>query len=153
MSHEKSRPLTRRRFLRRGAMAASAATLPFYIPASVFGRGGAVAPSERIVMGAIGLGGRGSSDLDWMLGQSDVRFVAVCDVRRANREGARNAVNRKYGNNDCAAYRDMRELLSERKDVYAVLIATGDRWHALAAITAMKAGKDVYCEKPSCLTM
>ena len=153
MSYNNRRILTRRGFLARGAMAASAMTLPFYIPAPALGRGGAVAPSERIVMGAIGLGGRGSSDLDWMLGQSDVRFAAVCDVRRGNRESARNAVNRKYGTNDCAAYRDMRELLSERKDVDAVLIATGDRWHALAAIMAMKAGKDVYCEKPSCLTM
>jgi hypothetical protein len=153
MSHDNRTTLTRRQFLTQGAMAASAMALPLYIPASALGRGGAVAPSERIVMGAIGLGGRGSSDLDWMLGQPDVRFVAVCDVRRGNREGARNAVNRKYGNQDCTAYRDMRELLAEQKNVEAVLLATGDRWHALASILAMKAGKDVYCEKPSCLTM
>ena len=145
--------LSRRQFLKRALAASSAFVLPTLIPASALGRGGAVAPSEQIVMGAIGLGGRGSSDLDWMLGQSDVRFVAICDVRRASREAARNAVNGKYGNNDCAAYRDMRELLVERKDVDAVLLATGDRWHALASIMAMKAGKDVYCEKPSCLTM
>jgi len=126
MIHDNSATLSRRRFLTRGAMAASAMALPCYIPASVLGREGAVPPSERIVMGAIGLGGRGSSDLDWMLGQTDVQFVAVCDVRRGNREGARNAVNRKYGNQDCTAYRDMRELLAERKDVDAVLLGT--RW-------------------------
>ncbi|MCX6928826.1 MAG: gfo/Idh/MocA family oxidoreductase, partial [Verrucomicrobia bacterium] len=96
--HDNSNKLTRRRFLTRSALAASAVALPCYTPASTLGRGGALAPSERIVMGAIGLGGRGSSDLDWMLGQSDVRFVAVCDVRKGSREGARNAVNNKYGN-------------------------------------------------------
>ena len=146
-------PLSRRQFLNRALAAGSVFVVPNISPASALGRGGALAPSERIVMGAIGLGGRGSSDLDWMLGQSDVRFVAVCDVRRGNREGARNAVNGKYGNKDCATYRDMRQLLAERKDVDAVLIATGDRWHALAATLAMRAGKDVYCEKPACLTM
>jgi predicted dehydrogenase len=88
-----------------------------------------------------------------MLGESDVRFAAVCDVRRASRESARNAVNGKYGNKDCAAYRDIRELLAERTDIDAVLIATGDRWHAPASVMAMRAGKDVYCEKPACLTM
>jgi predicted dehydrogenase len=153
MSHGDKTKLTRRRFLARGAMAASAIALPFYVPASSLGRDGVVAPSERIVMGAIGLGGRGSGDLGWMLGESDVRFVAVCDVRRASREGAKNAVDGKYGNKDCAAYRDMRELLAERTDIDAVLIATGDRWHAPASVMAMRAGKDVYCEKPACLTM
>ena len=59
----------------------------------------------------------------------------------------------KYGNKDCAMYGDMRQFLAERTDVEAVLIATGDRWHALAATWAMRAGKDVYCEKPACLTM
>ena len=153
MSHDDKTKLTRRRFLARGATAVSAITLPFYVPASSLGRDGTVAPGERIVMGAIGVGGRGSSDLRWMLGESDVRFVAVCDVRRASRERARNAVNGKYGNKDCAAYRDIRELLAKRTDIDAVLIATGDRWHAPASVMAMRAGKDVYCEKPACLTM
>lgn len=153
MSHGDKTKLTRRRFLARGAAAAGAIALPFYVPASSLGRDGSAAPSERIVMGAIGLGGRGSSDLGWMLGESDVRFVAVCDVRRASRESASNTVNAKYGNKDCAAYRDLRELLAERADIDAVLIATGDRWHAPASVMAMRAGKDVYCEKPACLTM
>jgi len=146
-------PLNRRQFLTRSLATGSAFAIPTFIPASALGRGGAVAPSERIVMGAIGLGGRGSGDLGWMLGESDVQFVAVCDVRKANREAARNAVDGKNGNKDCAAYSDMRQLLTERTDVDAVLIATGDRWHAPASILAMRAGKDVYCEKPACLTM
>ncbi len=140
--------LTRRDFLKRSALVAA----PLIVPASVLGRGGFVAPSERIVMGAIGIGGRGSHDLGWMIGESDVQFVAMCDARRAQREAAKNTVDRKYGNKDCATFRDMRELLA-RPDIDAVLIATGDRWHALASIYAMRAGKDVYCEKPSCLTM
>jgi predicted dehydrogenase len=145
--------LTRRRFLKRGAMAASAVALPCYIPASALGRNGAAAPSERIVMGGIGMGGRGSYDLGAMLNEREVQWVAVCDVRKTKRQAAKDTVDRKYGTKDCAAYADLRQLLAERTDVDAVLIATGDRWHALASILAMRAGKDVYCEKPACLTM
>jgi predicted dehydrogenase len=145
--------LTRRQFLARGAMAASAVALPYYIPASALGRDGAVAPSERIVIGGIGIGGRGSHDLNWILTQRDVQWVAVCDVVKGKREAAKNIVDNKQGNKDCAMYADMRQFLAERADVDAVLIATGDRWHALASTLAMRAGKDVYCEKPACLTM
>ncbi len=153
MSHDRSMTLTRRRFLKRGAMAVSAMALPCYVPASALGRGGVVAPSERIVMGSIGIGGRGSYDLGYMLTQSDVQWVAVCDVLKNRREAAKNTVDTKYGNKDCAAYGDFRQLLAERADIDGVVIATGDRWHALASILAMRAGKDVYCEKPACLTM
>ncbi len=145
--------LTRRRFLKRAAMAASAAALPYYIPASALGRDGAVAPSARIVMGGIGLGGRGSYDLGALLNEKEVQWVAVCDVRKSQREAAKRTVDTKLGTKDCAAYGDLRQLLAERTDLDAVLIATGDRWHALASILAMRAGKDVYCEKPACLTM
>jgi len=145
--------LTRRRFLTRGAMAASAVALPYYIPAKALGRDGAVAPSERIVLGGIGLGGRGSYDLGVMLGMPDVQWVAVCDVLKSRRDAAKRLVDSKQGNQDCAAYGDLRQLLAERTDIDAVLIATGDRWHALASVLAMRAGKDVYCEKPACLTM
>jgi predicted dehydrogenase len=146
-------PLTRRRFLTRGAMAAGAVALPYYIPGSALGLDGALAPSERIVMGGIGLGGRGSYDLGAMLNERDVQWVAVCDVLRSKRQAAKNMVDSKQGNKDCAAYGDLRQFLAERTDVDAVLIATGDRWHALASVLAMRAGKDVYCEKPACLTM
>jgi hypothetical protein len=134
-------------------MAASALALPEYIPASALGHDGAVAPSERIVMGGIGIGGRGSYDLGSMLAEPDVQWVAVCDVLKSRREAAKNIVDTKQGNKDCAVYADLRQLLAERTDLDAVLIATGDRWHALASTLAMRAGKDVYCEKPACLTM
>jgi predicted dehydrogenase len=153
MSQAKRSAVTRRQFVKRGtAAAAGAVALPYFIPASALGRGGAVAPSERIVLGAIGIGGRGTHDLGWMIGEADVQFAAVCDVRKGQRESAKNTVDGKYGNQDCVAYRDLRELLA-RPDLDAVLIATGDRWHALASTLAMRAGKDVYCEKPSCLNM
>jgi len=127
--------------------------LPYFIPATALGRGGAVAPSERIVMGGIGLGGRGSYDLSVMLTMPDVQWVAVCDVLKERREAAKKLVDGNQGNKDCAVYGDLRQLLAERTEVDAVLIATGDRWHALASVLAMRAGKDVYCEKPACLTM
>lgn len=141
---------TRRRFIK---SAATALVLPYFIPPSALGRDGAVAPSERITMGGIGLGGRGSSDLSWMMAEPDVQFVAVCDVRRNQRENLKKTIDAKYGTKDCTTYGDIRQFLAERTDVDAVLIATGDRWHATASIMAMRAGKDVYCEKPSCLTI
>jgi predicted dehydrogenase len=152
MSNDNRPILTRRQFLGR-ALAVGAMAVPSFIPASVLGYGGAVAPSERIVMGGIGIGGRGSYDLGFMLSQPDVHWVAVCDVLKGRRDAAKNVVDRKYGNKNCAAYSDLRQLLAERPEIEAVLIATGDRWHALASVLAMRAGKDVYCEKPACLTM
>lgn len=153
MSAVDQNTVSRRQFLKRGAMAAGAMALPCVVPASVLGRNGTVPPSEKIVMGGIGLGGRGSYDLGWMVTEPDVQWVALCDVHKGRRMAAKNMVDGKYGNKDCAVYGDMREFLAERTDVDAVLIATGDRWHALASVLAMRAGKDVYCEKPACLTM
>lgn len=145
--------LSRRQFLKQAALAGGAVAAPFILPASALGRGGAVAPSDRIVMGGIGLGGRGAGVLNWMLGEKDMQFVAICDVRKERREAIKKMVDGRYGNTDCAMYRDLREFLAERADIDAVLIATGDRWHALASILAMKAGKDVYCEKPGTMTI
>ena len=73
--------------------------------------------------------------------------MAVCDVKADRREAVKKMADAKYGNQDCATYRDFRELLA-RDDIDAVLIATGPNWHATASILAAKAGKDVYCEKP-----
>jgi hypothetical protein len=145
--------LNRRQFIGRTLAAGGALAFPTIIPASALGRGGAVAPSERIVMGAIGVGGRGSGDVGWLTGEADVQIVAVCDVRKGPRENAKRMVDGKYGTADCAAYRDFRDLLAERTDIDAMLIATGDRWHTPASIAAMRAGKDVYCEKPGALTI
>ncbi|MDP6526516.1 MAG: Gfo/Idh/MocA family oxidoreductase [Kiritimatiellia bacterium] len=145
--------LSRRKFFKISSVAASAVALPYYIPASALGRGGAVAPSERIVAGGIGLGGRGSSDLRWMMAESDVQVVAICDAKKSQRDAVKKMVDAKYNNNDCATYIGIREFLAERTDINAMVIGTGDRWHAPASIMAMRAGKDVYCEKPGCFTI
>jgi predicted dehydrogenase len=79
--------------------------------------------------------------------------VAVCDVRKDRREAVKRMVDTKYGNQDCATYSDIREFLAARTDIDAVLIATSDRWHATASVLAMRAGKDVYCEKPGSMTI
>ena len=81
------------------------------------------------------------------LQQPDVQFVAVCDVKERRRVAVKKIADKKYGNQNCDTYRDFRELL-DRDDIDAVLIATGPNWHATAAMTAAKAGKDMYCEKP-----
>jgi len=123
------------------------------VPATVFGRDGRVAPSERIILGGIGIGNRGSHDLRWMLPESDVQFVATCDPQKYRAQRVKDMVDTRYGNKDCKIYRNTPEFLAERTDIDALLVTTGDRWHALASIMAMRAGKDVYSEKPSAMTV
>jgi predicted dehydrogenase len=135
------------------ALAGAALVAPTLVAGSALGKNGAVPASERIVMGGIGLGGRGTGDLGWMLPEKDVQFVAICDARKERREAIKGIVDKRYDNTDCAMYRDIREFLATRTDIDGCLIATGDRWHALASTLAMRAGKDVYSEKPSCMTM
>lgn len=143
---------TRRVFLQRGAAALGLAAAPLIVPARVLGRGGGVAPSNRITLGGIGIGNRGRQILEVMLAEKDVQYLATCDVQARQREAIKALVDEAYSNRDCATYRDLRELLA-RPDIDAVVIATGDRWQALGGILAAKAGKDIYCEKPCGLTM
>jgi len=110
------------------------------------------APSNCVTMGFIGYGGRASQLLPIFLHNENTRVLAVCDVSEEKRTAARNVVHQHYGNQDCKAYRDFREMLA-RPDIDALYIATGDRWHAQLAMLAMKAGKDVYCEKPISISM
>ncbi len=141
--------LSRRNFLRQSAVAFGA---PLFIPGSVLGLNGAVAPSNRITVGGIGLGPRGREVLKSFLSQRDVQFVMIADVQETRREVVRVMVNRAYENQDCAKTGEMFDVLG-RKDIDAVVIATGDRWHAVASILAARAGKDVYCEKPCSMTV
>ena len=144
----KKQPITRRRFLQKTAVAAgSALSLPAIIPASARGAGGAVAPSNRIVMGAIGVGSMGQGDLRGFLGKREVQMVAVCDVDRKHREQAKRAVDDRYKNNNCKAYLDFRELIG-RGDLDAVQLALPDHWHALPVIEAARAGLDMHGQKP-----
>jgi predicted dehydrogenase len=126
--------------------------LPAVIPAAALGRDGAVPPGEKIVLGVIGIGPRCTYDLQPILGMNDVRCVAIADVQASRRDAGKALVDGRYGNKDCVLFRDFRDLLA-RKDIDAVLVATGDRWHASASIAAAKAGKDVYSEKPCGLTI
>ncbi len=144
---------SRRRFLKTALVGAGMAALPRSVTTTAYGAEERAKASNRITVGVIGPGGRGRGDMEWMLGEADVQVVAVCDVRRGTRESAKQAVDGRYGNKDCAIYTDFRELLATRPDIDAMLIATGDRWHALAATLAMKAGKDVFCEKPGSMTV
>jgi hypothetical protein len=143
-----SKAVSRRTFVKRaGALAGAVVAAPYFIPARALGRDGAVAPSERIVLGAIGIGNRGSYVLSCFLPEPGVQFVAICDVKEERRLAVKKKADDLYGNHDCAMYRDLHELLA-RPDIDAVLIATGPNWHATAACLAAYAGKDVYCEKP-----
>lgn len=136
----------RRRFLKASAAAVAAPTI---LPASVFAK---PAPSDRVVVGSIGTGDLGRRHhLSTMLGNKRIEIGAVCDVDQRHREEAAQDVFKRTKRR-VGCYQDFRELC-ERTDLDAVLIATPDHWHALTAIYAMEAGKDVYCEKPLTLTI
>lgn len=164
----------RRTFLK--TTATTSLTLPMLIRSSALGKAGTTPPSERINMGFIGLGGMGTNNMRAFMAQDDVQVRAVCDVVKASdqyghwykkgwngawfgREPARRIVENHYaqktptGNfKGCDAYVDFREIIA-RDDIDAVCITTPDHWHAIPAIMAAAAGKDIYCEKPMSLTI
>ena len=142
--------MKRRHFIQRSA----AFSAPLILPASVLGQGGATAPSERVTVGLIGCGGQGSGVFNGMLNSKEVQGVAVCDTDSQRANKAKDNVNSRYAKEKesgafkgCDVYGDFRELC-ERDDIDAVVVGTPDHWHAVAALTALRAGKDVYCEKP-----
>ena len=141
----KTKTISRRKFIE--GIGVSAVAAPHVLPSSVLGADGHIAPHNRITMICIGMGGQGRQDMNAFLRMDDVRVVGVCDVDKQHLKQAKNLVDGRYGNQDCGIYTDFREAL-EHQDVDTVLIATPDHWHATAAIAAVKAGKDVYGEKP-----
>ena len=162
-------PLSRRAFLRGAAAAAGAATFPAIIPASARGAEGAVAPSERIAMAVIGLGGQGTRDMQDFLRFRDVQIVALCDVDEGSTRyengwlrglaPAQQMAREFYAEQKWAGsygepegFTDFREVLA-RDDIDAVSIGAPDHWHALIAIAAAEAGKDIYCQKPLARTI
>ncbi len=141
--------MTRPRNVSRRAFLAASAAL---IPASALGLNGRTGPAGRVNMGAIGNGPQGMGVLRGFMNQPDVQVVAVCDVKTSVREAAQQAVNAHYSGAVCEAYHCFEDLLA-RDDIDAVLVATPDHWHVLAALAAVRAGKDVYVEKPLGLSL
>jgi predicted dehydrogenase len=148
-----SRLLTRRNFLKSAAVAGAA---PLILRSNLFG---ADAPSKQITMGCIGTGKQGKFLMGGFLGHRDVRVVAVSDVDTTRRKDAKRIVEARYAADmtsgaykGCDDYSNFEELLA-RKDIDTVMIATPDHWHALIAIAAARAGKDIYCEKPMAHTI
>ena len=149
----KAKNINRRDFLRRASgVALGTVGLPYVVSSSALGKAGNVAPSNRIVMGCIGVGGKrpggqGTVDLRGFMGRDVVQVVAVCDVDTVHCNWARDTINEKYGNKDCSTYNDFRELLA-RDDIDAVSIVLPDHWHAIPAIMAARSGKDIFSQKP-----
>src|SRR5689334_21168204 len=133
--------ITRREFTRT-TIALTAAT--------ALGSMGVMGANDRVNMGVIGCGGRGSQDMGNFLKQPDMTFSAVCDAYEPFRDRAVKTVA--AANGTATPFKDFRQLL-EKKDLDAILIATPDHWHALMTIYAVRAGKDVYCEKPLSLML
>jgi len=138
---------SRRALLKNAAAGAAVIGAPLVIPSSALGADGAVAPSNRISLGCVGVGGQGTGNMRNFLGLDDVRVVAVCDTYDDRRRKAKGLVDQKYGDEGCVMFGDFRELVA-RKDIDAVLIATQDHSHAVIALAAVAAGKDMYLEKP-----
>jgi len=161
--------LTRRRFLGDALAAGTVLAAPLIVPASARGADDRPAPSERITIGCIGLGGRGTVNMNTFLGHGEAQIIALCDVDAGSTRyedawhrglaPAKESVERRYAAQKAAGefrgvsgYRDFRDLLA-RDDVDAVCVSTPDHWHAPIVVAAAKAGKDIYCEKPLSLTV
>jgi len=149
--------LSRRGFLK-GTAAATVAVFgfPYVITSSVLG---ADAPSNKITVGCIGVGRMGLGDMREILGFGQAQIVAVCDVDAKRLKHAQQIVENRYSSQSgngtykgCATYKDFRDLIA-RKDIDAVSIVTPDHWHALPAIAAARAGKDIFLQKPLTLTI
>lgn len=143
---------SRRHFLKAAGTAAAVAGVASYVPRHVLGADGLPSANEKVNLGVIGFGNRCKYVMGGTLPHADAQCIAIADVWAKHRDEGKAIVDKHYGNTDCETMRDFRELL-ERKDIDAVVIATGDRWHAAASILAAKAGKDVYSEKPCGITI
>jgi len=121
--------------------------MPRVIPASALGLNGITPPSDRIVMGAIGVGSMGQGNMSEFLAKKVVQFIAVCDVDKTHADAAKRTVDAKYGNTSCRTYEDFREFL-EKEKLDAVCIAVPDHWHSLVAVSCANKKLDIYGEKP-----
>jgi len=134
--------ITRRSFLKYTGAAIAA---PMILPSRVLF--GATTPSNRVTTAHIGVGGQGGGVLHSFLGVDKCKVLAVCDPLKERRDARADQVDKHYGASGCKAYNDFREVLA-RDDIDAVVVATPDHWHVPISLAAVRAGKDVYCEKP-----
>ena len=148
-----NRHVSRRQFLKSAAVAIGG---PYLLSSAAWGRN---PPSSRINLALIGIGNQGGGHLNNLVSHRDFQILAVCDVDRTKRENARKFVENAYAAQreageyrGCDLYNNFEDLLA-RDDLDAVLTAVPDHWHAIIAIAACRAGKDVYCEKPLALTI
>lgn len=144
----KCKKITRRKFLEATAVGA---TLPYILPSSVFSSA-RVTPSNRLTLGMIGLGSMGMRHVKGFLQEEDCRIVGVCDVDAGRRREAIEEINKYYKNSDCAGYNDFRELIG-RGDIDTLCISVPDHWHAIIGLEGIRAGKDIYGEKPLAYTI
>ena len=143
----------RRGFMKRAGAAAAAVAFPYIVPSSALGKAGTTAPSNRIVIGGIGVGSMGTGDLNAFLSRGDqVQIVAVCDVDDRHSLRAKGIVDGNYKTQDCATYRDYREIIG-RGDLDAVFTALPDHWHGVISVAAAKAGLDIHGQKPLARTI
>jgi len=138
----------RRKFLKNvGAAAVGVSLFPTIVKASALGRGGHVAPSDRITMILIGSGSQGRSDMNQFLQLNNVQPIAVCDVDDSQAAKGKKMIDDKMGNNDCRVYKDFREIL-EREKPDTALLALPDHWHSIIACAVANKKIDIYGEKP-----
>ena len=142
MNSDNTNSSSRRDFLK---LTAAAVALPYFVPASALGANGKPPPSERIRLGLIGCGGMGRANLNNCAEYPDVVVTGACDPWKSRRD----SVVAQF-RETCRPYADYREML-QQPDLDAVIIATPPHWHALQAIAACEAGKDIYLQKPMTL--
>lgn len=142
--------ITRRRMLGAIGLAGAAAGFPTIVPSTVFGKN---APSNRVVLGMIGVGRQGTMvNLRTLVAMDGVQIVAVCDVDKWRLDGAKARVDARYGDKGCAACADWREVIA-RDDIDAIMNSTPDHWHVPISLAAVRKGKHVSCEKPLTLSI
>jgi predicted dehydrogenase len=142
-----AREMNRRRFLQTASAAAVGPAILSGCATMAASDAKRTPASERVTLGAIGLGWQGPGNLEQFIKLDDVQVLALCDVDKTHLDRMKDIVDRTYGNTDCAGYNDFEELLA-RTDLDAVMIALPDHWHAIPAIRAAEAGFDIYGEKP-----
>jgi predicted dehydrogenase len=145
---------SRREFVKRSAaLVAGAVVFPEIIPSSALGMGGKTAPSNRVVIGSIGTGSQGMSNMNDFLDLKDaVQFVAVCDVDANRLAKAKETVDKANRNKDCRIYGDYRELL-EKEKLDAISLALPDHWHGIIYTEVANRKINTYGEKPICRTI